>query len=476
MKTQHYLLFFFLTTFLVGCSSDDDSTATSEEFVVAFEKQSISFSSEETNSEINLVYSAEASQNGTISIIYTETNVSYGTDFTTSPSAESGVIEIPIEAGTSGTSFEFEKLTPNPTEGQAEKTVEFEISEISLPNSFSQGNTTLLVSYDESASLGGSFSPSVGGPNEGNQVYVDLSSQTETVIRRDIWDLAFYSGEEFRVKLNGSLYMMAAELETTNIDEVTESDVTQLQPQMAFIVEGSNEYVDDPSGNITGTAIDEISLNPEENKVYLLKMGNEIGTSEPDGPGSVAVGGDERGWMKIRILQENGEYILQYANLEATTHQEVSIAKTSLHNFTFFSLVNEQTVEVEPTKENWDLVFTTFIEVESLGGEQMTAYGYSDYVATNVLAETKAYRVNTSEISYTDFTLENLDEASFEIDQRTIGSSWRNTIPPNRYLFNDIFYVIEDPEGNLYKLRFTAMMNENGIRGYPEFEYSLLNQ
>ena len=474
MKKLHYLLFFFLSTFLVGCSSDDDSTATSEKFVVAFEKQSISFSSEETNSEIDLVYSTEASQNGTISIIYTETNVTYGTDFTTSPAAASGVIEIPIKTGTSGTSFEFEKLTPNPTEGQAEKKVEFEISAISIPNSFSQGNTKLLVSYDESASLGGNFSPSVGGPNEGNQVYVDLSSQTETVIRRDIWDLAFYSGEEFRVKLNASLYMMAEELETTNIDEVTESDVTQLQPQMTFTIAGSDEYVDAPNGNITETTINEISITAEENKVYLIKMGNEIGTETPD-PGSVAVGGEERGWMKIRVLRDGENYSLQYANLEDDTHQEISIAKSPGYNFTFFSLVNENTVEVAPTKENWDLIFTTFIEVESLGGEEMTAYGYSDYVATNVLAETKAYRVNTSEISYTDFTLENLDEASFEIDQRTIGSSWRNTIPPNRYIFNDIFYVIEDPEGNLYKLRFTAMMNENGIRGYPAFEYTLLN-
>ena len=92
-----------------------------------------------------------------------------------------------------------------------------------------------------------------------------------------------------------------------------------------------------------------------------------------------------------------------------------------------------------------------------------------------MLAETKAYRVNTSEVTYADFSIENLDEASFEIDQRTIGSSWRNTIPPNRYIFNNIFYVIEDPEGNLYKLRFTAMMNQNGVRGYPSFEYSLLN-
>ncbi|MBW2961802.1 HmuY family protein [Mesonia aestuariivivens] len=476
MNYKFQLLSLLFVLCFTSCSDDDKDTGISNDFVVAFEKQSISFSSEETSSAINLVYSEEASENGTISIIYTETNVSYSTDFTTSPAAESGVIEIPIEAGTIGTSFEFEKLTPNPTEGEAEKKVEFEISAISLPNAFTQGNTKLLVSYNESASLGGSFSPSVGGPNEGNQVYIDLSSQTEKIISRDKWDLAFYSGEEFRVKINSALLMMAAQLETTNIDNVAAGQVSELQTQMQFLQAGSDAFVDAPSGDITETVINEISTTLEENKVYLLNMGSEIGTTEPDGPGSVAVGGDERGWMKIRILQENGEYILQYADLEATTHQEINIQKTPGYNFTFFSLITENIVNVEPAKEKWDLNFTVFTEVLDLPDEDaMTAYGYSDYVATNVLAETKTYQVNTSEITYSDFNLTNLDEASFEIDQRTIGSSWRNTIPPNRYIFNDIFYVVEDPEGNIYKLRFTAMMNENGVRGYPEFEYSLLN-
>src|SRR5690606_4320507 len=125
-------------------------------------------------------------------------------------------------------------------------------------------------------------------------------------------------------------------------------------------------------------------------------------------------------------------------------------------------------------KENWDLCFTTFTEVEELNSTELTAYGYSDYVKTNVLAKTKAYRVSTADFSYESFSAENMAEGNFEIDQQTIGSSWRDVIPPHRKLFNDIFYVIKDSEGTLYKLKFTALVNRNGERGYPEFVYELL--
>lgn len=458
---------------LGGCSKDDE-VGGDLQFVAAFEQQSISFSSEETQKEIQVVFSQAAPQNGNIQISFQLRNMGYGEDFKTTPAVENGIIQIPVEAGTVKTSFVFQKLVPNPTEGEPEKSVQFSIVEVNLPNGITQGNTDLLVTYSESASVGGSLAPNVGGPNEPSQVYVDLSTQTETVVRRDTWDLGFYSGDEFRVKLNGSLYMMAAELQTTDIDAVTASDVQNLQPQMAFLVEGSNEFVDHPSGDISQTAIADISETIEENKVYLLKMGNEIGTDQPN-PGSVAVAGEERGWKKIRILRDGKGYVLQYADLDAVTHQEISISKSTNFNFTFFSFETESIVNVEPQKENWDLCFTTFTEVLDLPQGGLTAYGFSDYVKTNVLANTKAYQVSTDDFSYENFSKADVIEENFEIDQRTIGSSWRSVTPPDRFLVNDIFYVVKDRQGTIYKLKFTALMNENGVRGYPEFQYDLLN-
>lgn len=461
-----------LTFFAIGCSKDDETLGDSQ-FVVAFEKQSVSFSSDENSREINVVFSADAPQNGSVQIVFDTENLVYATDFTTVPPAENGIIALSVETGTAQTSFIFNKLTTNPAEGEPEKSVTFTFGEIGFPNGISQGNTSLLVAYSESASLGGNFSPNVGGPNEPNQVYVDLSGQSEMVVRRDKWDLKFYSGDEFRVKLNSSLYMMAAELQTTDIDAITETDVQNLQLEMAFLVEGSNEFVDDPSGNLNETAIAEISATPSENKVYLLKMGNEIGTETPEN-GSVAVAGAERGWMKIRILREENGYTLQYADLNATSHQEISISKDDTFNFVFFSLVSESIVNVEPVSENWDLCFTTFTEVLELPTGGLTAYGFSDYTKTNVLANVKAYRVSTDDFAYENFMASDVVEENFETDQRTLGSSWRKVTPPDRFLIDTIFYVIKDADGNRYKLKFTALFNENGERGYPAFEYELL--
>ncbi|HET8838253.1 MAG TPA: HmuY family protein [Flavobacteriaceae bacterium] len=467
---MYYLMLVMLPLLGLGGCSKDESTKDTQKFVVAFESPSLNFAPEETSEEITIVFSQAAPENGSLEIVFEPHNLVYGTDFTTIPAAENGIVVVPVENGTSQASFTFNKLTANPTDQEPEKSVEFSFGKINLTNGIANGNTTLLVSYSESASLGGNFAPNVGGPNEPNQVYVDLSGQTETIVRRDTWDLKFYSGNEFRVKLNSSLFMMAAELPTTNLDDISESDVQNLKTQMQFLVVGSEEFVDDPNGSITETAISEISIAPEENKVYLLKMGYEIGTDMPEN-GSVAISGESRGWKKIRILREGNNYVLQYADLNSTTHQEFTISKDAVHNFTFFSFETESVVEIAP--ENWDLNFSTFTEVEEFPTGGLTAYGYSDYAKTNVQSNVKAYQVLTTETSYQNFSSADIQVGNFDLDQRAIGANWRDVFEGT--VFPDRFYVLQDSDGNRYKLRFITMVNEDGVRGYPKFEYQLLN-
>ncbi|MDX1279498.1 MAG: HmuY family protein [Oceanihabitans sediminis] len=326
---------------------------------------------------------------------------------------------------------------------------------------------------------GADVAPEVGGPNEPNQVYVDLSTNTTTAVQRDSWDLGFYSGADFRVIINGSIFMATAQLSATDIDAVSSSDqeVIDLQPQVrvgSFEAESIN-FVDAPSGDITGTAIAEISDTESNNKVYLLNLGNEIPTTVP-ATGTVAVKGDARGWKKIRILKDGDNYVLQYADLDATTHQEVTISKRNDYNFTFFSFNTESEVSVEPMKSNWDLNFTEFTnEIEGYG-----AYSYSDFVVNNIKGNTTVYMIDTeidTELTYDNFTLADVVDANFVYnDQRTIGSSWRVGGGPGTQpsLKDNVFYIVNDTDGNFYKLKFLALTNESGERGYPEFVYSLL--
>ncbi|MBO0321597.1 HmuY family protein [Muricauda sp. CAU 1633] len=470
---KNYVLYVLSLAFLfVGSScSDDGEDTTPIEFVVAFQNPSLSFDTVDTEKEVNLVFSTTAPEDGTVTISYTTVNAEYSTDFTTAPAGTSGELTVSFTGGSTGTSFTFNKLL-DAIEGTT-KTVNFTIAAISVVDATIQGNTQLAVSFTETAAPEGTTAPEVGGPNQDDQVYVDLSSITETTAKRDSWDLGFYNGEAFRVTINGSIFMAVSALESTDIDAVTPTDVEALQPQVAVgTFDAANiAFVDHVTGSLEGTAIAAISETDADNPVYLVNLGFEVGTEEPE-VGAVAVSGDPRGWKKIRILRNGDDYVLQYADLDATTHEEVTISKTSGYHFTFFSFDTEETVDVQPAADRWDINFTVFTnEIEGFG-----SYGYSDFITTNILSSVSAYQVETATTAYADFGLADVDEALFLDDQRGIGSNWRNGGGPGMLpsLKDDVFFVLKDTDGNIYKIRFTALTNESGVRGYPAFEFALL--
>lgn len=473
MKTNYLLKLFVCIILLNSCSNDDDSTTVEvQDFVVAFENPSANFSTT-GDAAINIVFSRTATEDGTINIGYTTTNVNYGTnaDFTTIPSGDAGSIQVSFTSGSDATSFTVNKLQ-EAIEGET-KSILFSIDDISVTDATVNGNTDLSISFEETAALGGAIAANVGGPNEPNQVFIDLSSQSQVSSRRDAWELAFYSGDDYRVAINQTIYMAASSLSENDIDAVTGSEVeiTDLQPLMSVGQEGANAYVDAVDGDIAGTAITEIASNDDENPVYLIHLGNEIPNSDPN-PGSSDVAGASRGWKKIRILRNNNGYTLQYADLEDTTHQEVTISKNAAYNFSFFSLEAASEVTIEPEAQLWDLSFTVHTNVISFGGP-LGAYGFSDFIITNRKGGAKVYSVSTDSFTYENFTAENVVDAEFNTAQNVIGSSWRNVFAGTAE--NTIFYVIQDADDNTYKIKFNNLVNENGERGFPDFEYSLLD-
>lgn len=471
MRTKFYIVtVFFLLLGASSCQTDD--TIASQPFVAAFESPSYDFSKIADEKVMKIVFSDVTESAGSVVVKITAANAVYGTDFTTFPSAIDGIFEIPFEAGIKEKAFTFKNLVFPFLAGDDDKSVLFEVIQINYPiASHIQGYTKTLISFERS--LGTTLTPEIGGPNQGDQVYIDPSKETVTKVRRDSWDLGFYSGENFRVVLNGSIYMAAKQLETTDIDAVTAASVQQYQGQVSVgTFDPANiNYVDAPNGSITQTAIAEISSTESNNKVYLVNLGYEVGNTTPNA-GSVAIAGDPRGWKKIRILKSGSDYVLQYADLTSSTHQEVTISKNEAYNFTFFSFNTKNVVSVEPEKTKWDLNFTVFTN-EIVGSG---SYGYSDFVINNLKAGVKVYRVNNSGgasgINYNTYQLADVQDSNFVNDQRVIGAEWRDVF--NGSAFTDRFYVVKDVDNNYYKIRMLAFRNEGGVRGYPKFEYKLL--
>lgn len=330
---------------------------------------------------------------------------------------------------------------------------------------------------------GGILEPEVGGATQPNQVWVDLSNpkNSKTSLRTD-WDLGFYSGDEFLVIVNNSILMATASVESTDIDAVSQTDFSTLLNELSPAAGWSADFIDDVAGNYleeNGTVIDPINSNESDNKVYLLKLGYDTYQGNNVPPFSVYSIGDARGYKKIRILRnDENSYKIQYADLNDTTHQEFIVEKSASHHFSFFSFNTEALADIQPAKKNWDICFTIFNnEIEGFG-----TYTYADFIISNTLDGVGAYQVTTDPLTanndYNNFTIDQVDESQFVYnDQRAIGSNWRSTVSGTTstpIVYADRFFILKDPDGIIFKMRFLSMLDSDNMRGYPKFEFEPL--
>ncbi|WP_179338383.1 HmuY family protein [Winogradskyella ludwigii] len=356
---------------------------------------------------------------------------------------------------------------------------------------------------------GGIIDPQVGGFNQPNRVYVDLSTGTQVTSQRDSWEIAVYNGSQNRVYLNNSLLVSAAELEgitdittvsetttlttplTLNALDQTFTPTTITVNTVAELMEGlpvnyyqygnleaGISFTDSKEGELTGTAFDQISTTDSDNNVYIVNLGNEIPTANN---GTINTTGDSRGFMKVRILADGNGYTIQYASLSNTNDfSEISVTKDGSYNLTAISLTNEQIVSVEPQSANWDLDLGGVFSFYGLQGTLAAGLTYSDYTLHNTLGGASLYQITVEDETtptYTNFTFSDISESSLVYgDRTTIGSGWRSVdyMTGETSVREDRYYIVKDTDSNYYKLRFTAVESETGERGYPQFQYELL--
>lgn len=468
MKKNFILILSFVLLAFTACNSDDEAVQVN---AVAFAATSVNLTAATTPIEIK--FASPTASAGSLTLTVTETAVANGTDFSTLPAVAANTVVVPFEKNVSSVTFTFNKLK-DAIEGQV-KNVVFTISSVTI-NSVISENKSIQVNFNETASLGSALAAEVGGSTQPNQVFVDLSSGKLTNAVRTSWDLGFYSGTDFRVALNSSVKMSAKQTTSTNIDEVQVEDATMIINQG----QGNATQIDDPAGDISKTTIAAISATDSDNKVYLINMGSNPATTKPATGSEGSAGGTSRGWKKVRILRSGNDYKVQYADIAATTHDEIIVTKNAAYNFTFLSLLDKKVVSVEPQKAQWDISFTTFTNI--IPGATPTPYFYPDFVLNNLKGGAKTYQVLTSAFTYDAFTLANVDNTKFTEDQRNIGSNWRGTsatgadgIPVSAFVLRtDRFFVIKDPAGNIYKLKFTGGASATGERGFPTFQYAIL--
>lgn len=470
-KIFNFLLIISLATTAVSCKKSDpqlpDNTIS-----FAVDQQGLETTATEAEVKINLSRTTDVAIPVTVTL--TNNGLSYGVEYTTDPAATNNTITLNIPAGGSGISFKVKKTANAVLNGN--ESIDMNITSAGKPVVL---GTTLKskLSFSAITSDGSQLTlKGIAGTEAGssalNSVFVDLSSNTQTGVKRNSWVLGFSSAADFRVKLNSTNGTSAIKLAgKTDLNAVTTSDVKldDLAIQLGVAeAPGVNPFIniDNVYGDVTKDVIANVSATDAENPVYVVN---------PEGGSHSSVLSLDN-LIKIRVLRKGSGYTLQYAKLKDATFKTLDITKDASNNFVHLAIADVATVvNVEPAKAKWDFVWTWSVYY-GMQGPAAFPYGFSDVVFINNLAGVQAALVSTATVSYADYKDTNIASTSFKAERNIIGSDWRSTSPATG-VKTDRFYVIKDGSGNVYKLRFVSMgAGDSGKRGEPVIEYKLVKK
>ena len=460
-KAANIFLFIALTALFTNCKKDDPALPDN---LVQFSANQLGFESDSSSIQINLSLSRSTSADVPVVISLAGSGVTYGTEFTTEPSASGNNIGLTIPTGSSSASFKVIKTDDVLLDG--DESISFTITSAGTPVLIG-GTDSLQLAFSAIVSGGSKLTleGGDGGAAAENTVFVDFSANKQTAVKRDSWDLGFYSGDDYRVILNYMLAgAMAARIDKNDLTQVTSADAEGLVLEQTYSPDDLTK-VDDYTGDLSKTVIDAVSATDADNKVYILNR-------------SSLVAGTSNGMVKLRVLRNsNGGYTLQYANIDDADFKTIDIAKDDTHQFSYISLESGEEVSVTPAKGRWDIEWGLASYYTSFGTSNIY-YPFSDLVFINTMDGTQAAEVLTSTVSYDAFDESSIAAVTFSSDRDVIGSKWRETGGQSggaAGVKTDRFYVIKDPAGNVYKLKFISFTTQDGgARGYPEIEYALV--
>jgi hypothetical protein len=448
MKHLHY---FFLIGFVVLVSACTPAYPPLPDNNINFSSTQIGFDENTSSKTISIQLDRSLNENLSIVISLQSTGVKYNNHYLTTPEVNNNSIELSIPAGQVSATIEIEKLPEALFEGT--ELIVFEIQSISNNNIIIGERNVLSMSFSSIVSQGSSLTLNggEGGSMAANSVYVDLSNNEQTAVSRKSWNLGFYCGNEFAVILNNTTGSTAIEADVA-IDAIVSAENYQTSLTLTASAEGWN-IIDDWAGDLNKTVI-------KEGKVYIVNLGES-----------------QTPLYKIKISSKNPTtYTLQYAKINESNVQSVDIFKNSQYDFVYFSLFDNNIVQVAPEKSKWDIMWTRGI-YQTLSGGVSVPYTFSDLIMINTKNGVQAIELLTANISYADFSLSDCQSVTFNSNMDVIGSKWRIGGGPNAQpaVRTDRFYLIKDVAGNIYKLQFVSMgPGDGGTRGYPQIRYELL--
>lgn len=294
---------------------------------------------------------------------------------------------------------------------------------------------------------------SEGGVDYQMQIYFDLSTgKYKAENKRDIWDLALGCNPS-----KANLFVNPAMLQRTAATGSSDFNKNFSISDYVFEYERAQNFY--RNGRLTKNWINNIPSG----EVYIVDLGKTLANQA-------------RGYklLQITAFDENG-YHLKMANLDHSDLIELKVPLNTSYNHVYISLSKPDAVlELEPPKEEWDIIFTKYMARLYDGSDTL------DYSVTGALLnpyKSVAYfhepSYRDSSWSYQDLRIEDLNESLYSQKSDVMGHDWKLfDLDAGAFRVIDAKnYFIRDISNQDYRLHFTGFYDDQGRKGGVSFEY-----
>ena len=290
------------------------------------------------------------------------------------------------------------------------------------------------------------------------QVYFDFSSEMIVAENENTeWVLSFECGESgYHIRINSSNFWGVAHTGSSKMDSIFSANPDLVWKQ------------DKSDGNPDSTAIgswvsfDETTPN-YTNEVYLIGTYDGIAYNLA---------------KKVQFISVTEEaYTFLIGDPGVSDPDTIEVMKDNRINYIQFSVEDNSTLQLEPEKEEWDILFSQYFTILYTDDSIRAPY----YVRGVLLNPNLVEAALDTTINFLDVTYSNANLNTFSSTQDIIGHDWKSVTVDEasnsaEYKVRPGYtYIVRDANNVLYKFRFKSYFNKSGIKGYPSIEFARLN-
>jgi len=286
------------------------------------------------------------------------------------------------------------------------------------------------------------------GDKYANDIFYSLENGEISVVPRQTWDIAFYTARfSAGIIINegsGDLLFTYPNGDTADWANIDTAGLSTWPPMY-----NSNQIWEDGAFNANATGHPDYGwgiYNPVNHNLYGDSL---FIIFIPDA-------GYKKLWIKEKKSVDN-IYVFRFADLDGTNDHsvELDVNPYVMKRFIYYSISNNEVVDREPPAEDWDILFTKYID--SVPNNEGS---YSPYLVTGATlnVDIKANNFYPVTEDFNDWLSKPMDSA-----KNTIGYDWKE-FDMNSFSWtvkDSNYYFIRNFKDDIYKLKFVEWSGSN---------------